>query len=830
MTSNALTDSQNVAAAAFSLSANILSFITAAAGMVSRGNPVLALCHDFVKWIARERLSETEFDYCITLMQGLVIPNDRGLEIRQKLILGDPDPKSLCGLRLTSAGSIGRMLAWNPEFVYVVTTVAALMAYHEPDDAVEVLCCIATQLCQDHQEDIQDRRQISTYTPQKTRIRPVVIKIVESIAFNIVNLGNDFSDLSESFKDHCVHALPPITLANLVTAIIRKMEQDLVIYSSRLYGDLLMWLFVHYPGTIQVSIEGEIICEKSFGDSTARMMFFVRDGCTVNARSHTISGRLEMSVTMGSSLKTIFQNHGPITQIVPQPTLRQKLYSIDQISHSFARDVLKNQHIHDIEATAQVIAEWLLDIPLFPISQDELLFGVMLDGSKEILGDSMSGLQIKTFAVGQILRRWPSIGHLRLGSMKKARSVFQPFDTSTCESLDDLDLPIGVIIQSFPLLQDLLGDLKMDCHCLGCRKNVSGEFMSGCLQERGWTTFCLLLAHVIADGFGVPDASGLTDPLSLAHLVKTLLSELLAQRTVSWDKWFAVAAAVFLGCPTDFATGDRREKIARFADEGSSTLVAAQFGSLIVASGWSDLTRELNLNGCFGLETAEGNLHGVPQDFAIVQTEVLMKAIVDIESLNIPASKIASEGKETRIPHSIRQIFDLSNHDDCELTYQIAIIGGAGIPYRMLTMVRIDKYIRVVDPAKAVIALAWCLVPTCRHRSDDQKQLSIDASFIEFRSYGMDSVLASWPSYSPSTNTPSPSEDSALCAQMRSTRTCDSPLKLNVALATCGGRGVIRRKNCCIACAISCWHAYPGHLLHIINVELGLSVVATSSQ
>ncbi|MCJ1323464.1 hypothetical protein MMC10_000124 [Thelotrema lepadinum] len=816
MASNALSDYQNVTAAGFNLSANVLSFITAATNAISTGSPVLKFCHDLVRWIARERLSETEFDYCITLMQGLVVPNERGLEIRKKLAL-DSDPQSLCGLRLTSAGSIGRMLAWNPDFVYMVTTVAALMTYHRPEDAVEVLCCMATQVQvpSGHQQDPENRWS-SPYSPQKARVRPVVTKIVESIAFNIVNLGKDLSTLTEDLKDYCVHVMPAPKLAEMVIGVVREREQDLVVYSSRLYGDFLAWVFAHYSGTVQVSIEGKITYERKLGDSATRLMYFVRDGCTVNENSHLKSKTIEMSVAMGKSFKTIFKNRTLITQKMPEPTQRQSLYPAEKAIHSFGHDVLRHQHVQDIGVTAQVFAEWLLEVPLCPIIPEELFFGVMLDGSEEVHGDrGLSGSQIKTFAVGQLLRQWPSIGHLKLGSLRKARSVFKSADLSAHPSIDDLVLSVEEMVSSFPILQDLLEDLQRDCHCHDCRKGSGvGKFKAGCLQERGWIAFCLLLAHTIADGFGAPDASGLTDPHALAILVQNLLSELVVQRKVSWDKWFALAATVFLGCPTGFAIEDDHGKTTNYVDQGASALVAIQFGSLVVASSWVDLTRELRLEGCFGLEIAEGNLHGVPQDFAIVQAEATMNSIVNARDLILPTLNLDSEGEATSIPHSISQLFDLSKLDDCELAYQTAIVGGADIPYRLLTMVQSGKHIRVVDPSRAVLALAWSLAPACQHRSEDQKPLEVEASALQFRSYSIDSIVASWPS------------SSGALRQIHSTLACNSHLKLNVALSVCGGICAIRTRDTCVACTIECLRFSYENTFRIINVNMGSRAVA----
>ena len=215
------TDAQNLLAANLSVSANALALVKTAANAISKGSPILELCHDFVKWLARERLSETEFDYCITLMHGLIVPNENGLEIRRKLSAGSVGTGSrrLCGLPLTFEGSIGRMMAFNPDFVYMVTTVAATMVYHPPEYAVDVLCNMAVDKPKGPEDHVHENGVRQIYTPQKARLRPVLTKIVESIAFTIINLGKDIGNLPDEFKGCCVHVLSASVFA--ATAIVR---------------------------------------------------------------------------------------------------------------------------------------------------------------------------------------------------------------------------------------------------------------------------------------------------------------------------------------------------------------------------------------------------------------------------------------------------------------------------------------------------------------------------------------------------------------------------------------------------------------------------------
>ena len=810
MADNAVEDLQNVAAAGLNLSANIVLFVAAAATTVTRGSPFLGLCNDLVKWIARERLSETEFDYCITLIRGLLTPNEDGFQIQKRITLGDVVTKSICGLRLTFAGSIGRMMAWNPEYTYIVTTVAAFTAYHRDEDIVEVLCLMAIG---NVQKDTAGIKRI--YTPQKARIRPVITKIVESIMHNIVNLGIDFRGFAECLKDYCVHVLSSDVLARVVNTVVHESEQNFLLYSDKLFGDLLVWLFVHYQGTVQVSVEGSIIYEKSLGGSNTKMTYLVRDGCRIEDGHHGGLRDLELSVAIGDSWKSILKEQVPSLKR-PESSQRHRFYDLDHINSSFVYGILRRQDLQDIGAAARVVSEWMLDLPLSLRAEGDFGFRATLEGPDN--GQESFDPGVVSYSIGQILQTWPSIGHGMPGPTKKVISTFTGFRPSPEEEelVDELKLSIEELILCFPTLQDLFENCQNKCHCSSCRKKGKMGFdKNGCLQNKAWLLFCTLLAHTIAEGFGAPDASGLTDIHALSRLILNLLSDLVVRKTVLWETWFMVATAVHLGCPAHI------EKVEE--TEGATALVATQFGSLTVVGNWVDLTKELRLPGCFGFETAEGQLEGVPQDFAAVQTERQMGPIDNARNNNPRTFTLLHQEGQTPIPPDIQRIFDFSRLDDSEVAFQTAIVGGAGIPYRLLTMVQSGNGIRIVDPSNAIRALTRSLSPVCQHRSEILE--SIEVPYLKFTRLNIDAVLADWGDQS------GPKQRES--ATISLTSACDSYLKLNVALSTCARFGcVIRRRGCCIPCAIlsSQLYARAGFAPRILNVNVATNKLVRRSR
>jgi hypothetical protein len=81
---------------------------------------------EIIKWLSRERIEEREFEYCISRVTGLAVPNDCGQKIQQNLSRSHVKLKKIAGLDLITAGSIGRILTFDPDLAYLVSTVTTV--------------------------------------------------------------------------------------------------------------------------------------------------------------------------------------------------------------------------------------------------------------------------------------------------------------------------------------------------------------------------------------------------------------------------------------------------------------------------------------------------------------------------------------------------------------------------------------------------------------------------------------------------------------------------------------------------------------------------------
>ncbi|OCL14375.1 hypothetical protein AOQ84DRAFT_406241 [Glonium stellatum] len=751
----------NLASAGLSLGANTLALTKAVSDTVITGSSLVDICRDMMKWLARERIDEAEFEYCTIQTRGLTIPNERGMKIREKLAYTNPQIKKLGGLNLTLAGSLGRMMAFDTELTYMVTTVAAVMAYHDQKFAVDALCYMVQDTKERHEAGAHKKGINYPYSVHRARLRPVVGKITESIALNVVNSGHHFRDIPEELEKFCIHTVNPSTFSAVVMATVRQSESDVLLYSGRFYGDVFLWLQVHYSGILEVYIGGTRLYQEVLGHSKGRIKMLIRDFCKPEQGLHGSSTELLMSVDVsGTSVPILTRSEGLATGLSgANPSKRQGLYDIKKANGLYAHSVLSPSELNDICATAQAIAKWLLELSVKPIN--DTLFGFQAELETTVVGATN---------IGHLLKHWPVIGQMKFGAGCKALSIFRGLSQEDKEKFDEKSPTLHEITEYFPIITTLLESIKSRCDCTNCLSlGPIGKGKLGCLREKALTLVFTLLAHTIANGFGAPDASGVVDVDLLKSSVQHLLAELITKDTVLWDSWFAVAAIVYMGCPLDIPNLE--------IIEGATSIVAVQYGSLAVVGRWVDIAAELTVSGCFGFDIGEGRLCGVSDEFAVVQAERRMAA-------SLAAAEILQRPEAT---------FDNSDMENSVVKVETAIIGAAGIPYRLLTMVQSNLHLRIVDPSDAIMSLCRSDIPQCDHKaSEASNRTEIAPGVLEL--WDLDKAIGYW-------NTENDHVELGL-HPIWTTAVCDSHLKLNVALSLSFHGCIIRGPRLCLECAI----------------------------
>jgi hypothetical protein len=74
----------------------------------------------------------------------LAFPNSQGLSVRNNLL--DTPPKlKIEGLQLVRSGALGRILAFDPDYYYLITTVSTLLRYHDITFVSRFICYLAVE-------------------------------------------------------------------------------------------------------------------------------------------------------------------------------------------------------------------------------------------------------------------------------------------------------------------------------------------------------------------------------------------------------------------------------------------------------------------------------------------------------------------------------------------------------------------------------------------------------------------------------------------------------------------------------------------------------------
>jgi hypothetical protein len=258
---------------------------------------------------------------------------------------------------------------------------------------------------------------------------------------------------------------------------------------------------------------------------------------------------------------------------------------------------------------------------------------------------------------------------------------------------------------------------------------------------------------------------------------RLLLSQLL-QGLVLWNTWFNLAACTTLGyTPWLFRESFPR---ARSIDQSGSALVAVQYGALVAAASWTDLTKELALRGCFRLESAIGSLLGVVDEQAFVRTEMTMQVM-----------DMSEPPTSTEISADLNQDQTL-RHDDSSLKIDSAIV-STEYNYRLLTIVSTEHYQRVVDPAFALLSLARSLEVHCEHQPSRHRTGDLG---IQFQT--IDGILGTWDLAPEVEGEPiSPENPTPISA----TYLLDDNIKLNCILGLCLDGCLLLDATGCMECA-----------------------------
>ncbi|KAF9774848.1 hypothetical protein IL306_007121 [Fusarium sp. DS 682] len=700
-------------------------------------------------------------------------------------------------------------------------------------------------------------------SPVKLKLDMVVKKVVESTYLHVANAGLIGSDeecpkLPEELNWACKdgHNIEAYHMAVLIKNI-SEASHEIIIQSKHLLTNVVLWMLWHYAGHFRVIVSGKVVFDRVLGPDKRTVECRVAKFCSKDRNTCGGPGSDEMTLfyvmeNISGSPHLLFRAQYDAVDDRNRTGLfvRQKLY---EWPHRYPKSHASTQA--RTRATAREVVRWFMKIPVQSAPIDlypTMVFDVNVAGGNK---PSHRGL-----TVGDLLGRSPQL--LNMGS--KLDRPFVVFSDDNPEDSDrrpgrmigdDTEDHIHAILDFFPILQDLVQEMKESCECHQCqlssdqgddsKASSSFNYDTSCLGYLAFSEVMFYFSHAVADAFGSPDASGipsLKDSLEGDLGAIKVLGDIITdgwkpgQRgTVRWDSMFNAAVRVFLGAqiPPDpraeYGSGYGFEPdLHRFGSSGVvgsgvPTAVAVQFGSLAVIAPWLDISRPLSCRRSFRFEVVRGrlaicsdqtdgqaSLRGLSGDLCVIETQ----RTEDVSSFN---SRSPPEAHE---PGTVLNL----EADGSEEKWDWTLVPVNETRQKILLRIVSGEHSRMVQPSMAIRQLTRTLeVSTCNHKLTSSARTP-NKSLVELDDFG--ELLGRWgdPVTDEDTDYDSEDEDEDLRPPLplrkkartmptpdsmrKPTQVCasqvlDSSFKFNTALALAGvGPVLVNNEDCCLKCSL----------------------------
>jgi hypothetical protein len=375
-----------------------------------------------------------------------------------------------------------------------------------------------------------------------------------------------------------------------------------------------------------------------------------------------------------------------------------------------------------------------------------------------------------------LLSQWPMICNGDFGPGTSGYSFEAPENVNN-HGYHPSHMPVRVILNCFPRARAIIKHACGRCRCTSCRveefnlgEKYQIESKPGCLAYLAEDHLCLIVAHAVADGFGIPDASNLRDFSGIRRGVRKLLYEVLFDGRIAWNTWFSLAACTYLGCQWIEKTVDAEE---------AAELVAIQHGSEVVVAPWVDLHSKLESQGSFGCIVATGQLCDMETDFGVLYTE----------KTSPPAGTIS----DWKLPESRPTIANIS-----KISIQATITATArrGNIFKLTTIVKAGDWLRIINPATVFNAFGRSWTSECH-------DLFHGAPAQSHQMWSVEDVLGLWDKQDNGIpSDPFPLAQPCIIVD-KSTRYISGSknVRLNIFMALSPDGCVLKPNDCCLTCA-----------------------------
>jgi len=754
------------------VSARGIDLLTALTDMANSPHSIVHMGIELGRWLNRERLSESQLQFCLKKARGLVVANSRGQKFYEAVTSGER--KRVVGpIFVQPSGSLGRIMTDDPFLCWMTSTTACLFEFHGEDFISDVLCSFIMQ-AQDDREKTLKEHQLAWH-PLRLQLKPVLQKIVSSMWFNVVNSGIVTRDqqgsltslpLPASLKEVCPrgHNMESHRLG-VILCQLREIQGEVIIECDNIVTNLTLWLIYHFKGRLRIVVSGKIVYDEVLGPEESLVEHRTKKFCSTDGPCDNLSSaKVKILFCISGDVRKILSGTYDTQMTMEQiPRVRQKLYQPVRYPPGAAgREsirVLARQ-------TAFEIVSWILKLRLSrDACSNEISFNVILNEAErheEVLED---------LYMSDILARVPSIVNMGWGDIKSAVVVFSPpsgnesltvnvaeideddpMDFDSANDLESLDsdsseLTLESILLYFPILRDLMDKVKRSCRCHQClTPKANPSLKEGCLRHTAFMEVMTYIAHSISDAFGADDCSQRVTRVMEDFGVPRILYDI-TTGSVKWRTWLDTAARVLLGSPSieelvDTGTDDDYTEKSDFfdADQFASTVIAVQHGSLAVVAPWLDISQPLDITNCFGFKIVEGRLGLYSPDDSQFQTLQGDSTVIETRHSDdvqgyAELHPLATEsvGAEVAL-----------EPDSCDVQNNFLLVSTGSNRYSLLMRVVSGSHSRFLDPTRAMIKLAQPIMSiACSHKSDSKT--IVKSITPELKMYKFDELLGRWP-------------------------------------------------------------------------------------
>ena len=768
------------------------NLVAALVNLASPTGIVAGYTRDLLRWLERSGVDERIFEKCMEKAQCLAYPNKNGMLLSASVAKADERLRKIktgqMPLSIIFSQALGRYIIKDPDLNYMASTTACLLTHHDLPYAKSAL---TSMLLDKGGHDVETKYN---YEVWRTPYRAVISSVVESIFLNISNPGHQTANFPLELADLHAHLVDNTNFAAIVTRV-QKTSSDLVLKADRFPADVVLWLLNHFEGRLEVYVKSAKVYDAQLGLHTRNITTIVEEICpddheACNSRSwpvvlaEIINGKHRRLVGGSSS-----------EDLKPRSYQRQKLYSTDNLmntTHTSDKVHLGKEERNEIKYAARRITGWLMNVPI-NVKDWPQLDGFCFKSELELDEDRVRSLD---FIIAQLLCRSPRLLQERTGESTRSAPIFRrpqwqgsPISSQNTEPEQwGSEATPEEVLKNFPCAEQLLENMQRSCRCPSCKfEGRLSRCKRGCLRYCAVLELCILVLHAIADALGADDVSGAPDAEDAKSGVMTLLSEVIDQEIVRWDTWFKVAACAVSGCSWHLFTDTKGSS----RDEGGPTWVGVQYGSLAVLAPWLDFCAPLEIHGSFRIFSCEGNVEGVKDDIALIQTEHTHANLPDLP-------------EQMGTVSSPDQIYErLVSTDDTSCQVQKALFRVEKSLHKLLVIVRVSDYLRLIDPTRSMVNLSRSKKAVCHHSQQIHTPRRLNATMDSnptIRACTFEDIFTQWG------GNPNSSPEAHHGRNFDVTHIVCGLQKVHIALALSNGGVMLRNFRCCLTCALRSYY------------------------